>query len=92
MLFFLEVPMILLRNGLIALMLSLLVGACGVASLGETCKTAGATTEECEAGTTCTNASDTITCRKTCTVQADCATGETCNGISGSTLKSCQAG
>ena len=70
--------------------LCFLVSACGTAKIGETCKTAGATTDECEAGAACTNATAVNTCRKICTVQGDCAATEACNGVSGTNIKSCQ--
>jgi hypothetical protein len=67
-----------------------LVAACGGhAPIGDPCDTAGET-RGCEDGAVCTNQASGNVCRKLCTAQTDCHTGETCNGISGTSLKSCQ--
>lgn len=72
--------------------LCLALPACGgQAEIGEACETASATTDECVDGAVCTNESGGgFVCRKLCTEQAQCAASEGCNGISGSSLKSCQ--
>ncbi len=59
--------------------------------IGDSCGTAGKTTDECVSGAICTNGSGgKNACRKICTEQKDCATNESCNGVSGSSTKSCQ--
>jgi hypothetical protein len=76
---------------LVALFLMLLLAACGgEGGLGDSCDTPSSE-GECEAGTICTNMSGNENrCRKLCTEQAECAALENCNGVSGSSLKSCQ--
>jgi hypothetical protein len=46
--------------------------------------------DECVDGAVCSNDGDSNHCRKLCTDQAQCGSNESCNGISGSSLKSCQ--
>ncbi len=58
-------------------------------AVGGACKDAGKT-DECVSGAVCTNDSGGNYCRKTCTDQAQCATTESCNGVTGSSIKSCQ--
>ena len=75
-----------------ALAIALLMFACASeGDVGDTCGTAGKTTDQCVAGAICTNGTGASnSCRKICTEQKDCATNEACNGVSGSSTKSCQ--
>lgn len=84
----------MLRTILIGTLFSVFLAGCGgTGELGEGCDTPGVTTDECVEGTVCSNQSDgEAVCRKLCTEQAQCGEGENCNGISGSSLKSCQPG
>ncbi len=72
----------------IFLSLALLLTGCGSADVGEECDTAGAT-DECVDGAICTNDATNV-CRLVCEVQDDCPTNYSCNGVSGSSIKSCQ--
>ena len=76
------------RRLLVPLALALLVG-CGASEIGEECDDAGET-DECEDGAVCTNEDGGAVCRALCKEQEECPSGETCNGISGTSLKSCQ--
>lgn len=72
--------------------LATLNGCSKKGELGATCETAGST-DLCESGLICTNVSGSTfnACRKQCTSQSDCnAATESCNGVSGSSIKSCQ--
>jgi hypothetical protein len=71
-----------------ALALCALAG-CGDAEVGEECDEAGET-DECEDGAVCTNDGDGAVCRALCKEQEDCPNGLTCNGVSDTSLKSCQ--
>ncbi len=67
------------------------IGCASEGAIGDSCGTAGKTTDECVSGAICTNSSGgKNACRKICTEQKDCATNEACNGVSGSSTKSCQ--
>lgn len=67
-----------------------LVACGGEGDIGEGCDTPGAT-DECVADAVCTNDSGGgATCREICVEQTDCPTGYNCNGVSGSSIKSCQ--
>lgn len=68
----------------------LVLASCGSPKIGESCKTAGDATA-CVSGAMCTNnAAGGNTCRKSCTADSECATTEQCNGVSSTTIKSCQ--
>ncbi len=66
-----------------------LVLACGGAEVGETCDDAGST-DDCEDGAICTNEDEGAVCRFLCKDTAECPPAHSCNGVSGSSLKSCQ--
>jgi hypothetical protein len=68
---------------------SMVLAACGAGGLGETCSTAG-TTDGCADGLVCTNSNATAVCQQLCTSDADCSASQNCNGITGTSLKSCQ--
>jgi hypothetical protein len=63
--------------------------ACGDADIGEECDETG-DTDECVDGAVCTNDGEGAVCRALCVEQEDCPDDEACNGISGTSLKSCQ--
>ena len=65
--------------------------ACGSASeIGESCETAGSQ-DECVENAICTNDSgDVLACQQSCEEKEECPADYNCNGISGSSLKSCQ--
>jgi hypothetical protein len=63
--------------------------ACGGADIGESCDEKGST-DECVDNAVCTNEDDGSACRKLCKDKADCPEGEDCNGVSNTSLKSCQ--
>lgn len=65
------------------------LASCGGGKLGDSCSSAG-TTSGCGDGLVCTGGSSSATCARLCTTDADCDAGQNCNGITGSTLKSCQ--
>jgi hypothetical protein len=65
------------------------VACSGKGDIGEDCDTAGST-DDCVDGAICTNDGDARTCRRRCNDDAQCAASEECNGVSGTTLKSCQ--
>lgn len=73
------------------IVLLFLLAACGgKGELGESCDQAGGA-DQCVDGAVCTNLSDgALTCLKMCTVQEDCLANENCNGVSGTSIKSCQ--
>jgi hypothetical protein len=72
----------------LALVVSLLVG-CGSAKIGEGCDEIGQS-DECEDGAICTNEASGGVCRAVCAGTEGCAAGHTCNGVSGTSVKSCQ--
>jgi len=74
---------------MLGMLLSLALGACGGADIGEACDTAGSA-DECVGGAICTNEADGNYCRETCADTADCPAMHSCNGVSGSSTKSCQ--
>jgi len=81
---------------LIALLRCLAVGlllwssACGGAEIGEDCDDEGST-DECVDGAVCTNESgDNAVCRRSCEEHEDCPENHDCNGVSQTSLKSCQ--
>ena len=60
--------------------------------IGGSCDEAGST-DECVDGGICTNESGFFaTCRVICFDQSQCAPGFQCNGVTNTTLKSCQPG
>ena len=65
--------------------------ACGGADIGEECEEGGST-DECVSGGVCTNDSEGLRCREICDTDADCenTTDWSCNGITGTSIKSCQ--
>jgi len=65
--------------------------ACGSeAEIGESCETSGSQ-DECVENAICTNDSgEVLACQQSCEEKEDCSTGYNCNGISGTSLKSCQ--
>jgi hypothetical protein len=65
--------------------------ACGQgAEVGENCETSSSV-DECVDNAICTNESgDALVCRQSCEAKEDCPSGHNCNGISSTTLKSCQ--
>jgi hypothetical protein len=72
------------------LVLSLAAAGCGAAEIGEDCETAGST-DDCVDGAVCTNEEGDINrCRAICDAEEDCDLGEGCNGVSGTSIKSCQ--
>jgi hypothetical protein len=78
------------RSIALAFILVTLLGACGGAEIGESCDDVGST-DECVDDAVCTNEADgNNACRQLCKEQTDCPGGHGCNGISGSSLKSCQ--
>jgi hypothetical protein len=69
---------------------SLALIGCGASEIGEDCDTAGSE-DDCVDGAICTNEEGDINrCREICERHEDCELGESCNGISGSSIKSCQ--
>ena len=68
---------------------ALLLLACGEAEVGEACDDAGST-DECEDGAICTNENEAAVCRFLCKDTVQCPAAHSCNGVSGSSLKSCQ--
>jgi hypothetical protein len=63
---------------------------CGPGELGEACDDPGSA-EACVDGAICTNESDEeASCLEICADQADCSGGYSCNGVSGTSIKSCQ--
>jgi hypothetical protein len=77
-----------LRSVLAAGLLALAM-ACGGAEIGETCDDQGST-DECVDDAVCTNEDDGAVCRALCDEHEDCPDGHSCNGISQTSLKSCQ--
>jgi hypothetical protein len=75
-----------LRN--VALVLALVSG-CGSAEIGEECDDVGES-DECEDGAICTNEASGGVCRAVCNETTDCPSNHTCNGVSGTSVKSCQ--
>ena len=71
--------------GRLAVVLSLLLVACGGAEVGEDCDEAGAT-DECEDGAICTNEEAGAVCRSLCKETLECPAQHACNGVSGSSL------
>ena len=62
---------------------------CGGADIGEECDEGGST-DECVEGAICTNESDGSRCREICDDHPECPDGYSCNGVTGSSIKSCQ--
>jgi hypothetical protein len=75
--------------GRLAVALSVLMLACGGAEVGEECDEAGST-DECEDGAICTNEEAGAVCRFMCKETIECPAQHACNGVSGTSLKSCQ--
>lgn len=74
----------------LALLLLVLANACGGAEIGESCDDPGSR-DECVDHAVCTNEEgSTSRCRELCKEQEECPEAHSCNGISGSSLKSCQ--
>ena len=69
----------------------LALSGCGGAELGESCDDVGKT-DECVDGAVCTKQGegDGAACRAVCDQHEDCPPGHSCNGVSGTSLKSCQ--
>ena len=64
--------------------------ACGGVEIGEECDEVG-NSDECVESAICTNEEgETARCRMLCDAQEDCPDGHDCNGVSNSSLKSCQ--
>lgn len=63
--------------------------ACGGAELGESCDDQGST-DECVDDAVCTNEDEGAACRALCDAHEDCPAGHDCNGVSNTSLKSCQ--
>ena len=77
-------------NAFVLVLAASLLNACGGAEIGESCDSAGST-DECVDHAVCTNEDgDTSRCRVLCKEQEECPDAHSCNGISGSSLKSCQ--
>lgn len=74
--------------GLQPLLLFLLCG-CGGAEIGEGCDDTGSS-DECVDGAVCTNEDGGSVCRAMCDEQEDCPAAHDCNGVSGTSIKSCQ--
>ena len=78
-----------LRHGLVFCLL-MLAAACGGADIGESCDEPGST-DECVDDAVCTNEDgDRSACRALCDEHEDGPDSHSCNGISNSSLKSCQ--
>lgn len=82
-------PMQRRSTSLHALLLAFVLGACGGADIGESCDTPGST-DECVSDAICTNESAGGVCRQICDNHGDCPDAHSCNGVSGSSIKSCQ--
>jgi hypothetical protein len=74
---------------LIALWLLVAALGCGGAELGESCDDEGST-DECVDDAVCTNEDQGAACRALCDIKEDCPAGYDCNGVSSTSLKSCQ--
>jgi hypothetical protein len=78
-----------LRRTFAALLLLLACG-CGGADIGEACEDEGST-DDCVDDAICTNESgDRAVCRQLCEQHEDCPENHDCNGVTGTSLKSCQ--
>ena len=77
-----------IRRIFMALALCALAG-CDDGAIGEECDEAGQT-DDCEDGLVCTNEGDGAVCRPLCKEHEDCPSSEDCNGVSNTSLKSCQ--
>ncbi len=75
--------------GWLAVAVSVLMLACGGSEVGEECDEAGST-DECEDGAVCTNEESGAVCRLLCKDTMECPAQHACNGVSGTSLKSCQ--
>ena len=66
--------------------------SCSKSKIGEGCDADDkGKTEACEDGGICTNeGSNQFNCRKLCNSQEDCPAATNCNGVSNTSLKSCQ--
>ena len=80
-----------MRTQLFAVLLAcFLLAACGGAEIGESCDDEGST-DECVDNAVCTNEEgDAARCRVLCKDQDECPDAHSCNGVSGTSLKSCQ--
>ena len=68
----------------------LLFCGCGGAEIGEECEDEGST-DDCVDGAVCTNESgERAVCRQLCKEHEDCPAEHDCNGVSQTSLKSCQ--
>jgi hypothetical protein len=82
-------PLNTLRRFL-AIGLLLFTCGCGGADIGEACEDEGST-DDCVDDAICTNESgERAVCRQLCKEHADCPENHDCNGVSSSSLKSCQ--
>jgi hypothetical protein len=68
---------------------ALALGACGGADVGEECEVGGSE-DECVSGAVCTNDSEGLRCREICVVKEDCPADFDCNGVTSTSIKSCQ--
>lgn len=69
---------------------ALLSGCADVGELGEACTTRGSE-GECVSGTICSkDEADNVKCLLVCVEKEDCPVEFNCNGVSGSSIKSCQ--
>jgi len=75
--------------GPLAIVFTMLTLACGGSEVGEECDEAGST-DECEDGAVCTNEDAGAVCRLLCKETVECPAQHACNGVSGTSLKSCQ--
>jgi hypothetical protein len=74
----------------LALLLLALAAGCGGTDIGESCDDTGSA-DECVDDAICTNEEDDRSrCRMLCEEHEDCPASHSCNGISNSSLKSCQ--
>jgi hypothetical protein len=77
-------------HALAAAALLTLASACGGTDIGETCDDEGST-DECVDDAVCTNESgERAVCRTICEEHEDCPAAHSCNGVTGSSVKSCQ--
>lgn len=71
--------------------LAILAACGGKGAIGESCSTSGST-DECKDGGVCgVYSGSSNTCLKVCIDQTGCAANEACNGVSGTSIKGCQA-
>ena len=67
-----------------------LLGACGGAEIGESCEGVGSG-DDCVDHAICTNEEgDALRCRAVCKETEECPPAHSCNGVSSTSIKSCQ--